>query len=60
MRQALEAVHRGWGVSVVIGVAEAGKEYLHARVQLRNRPGWKGTAFARARPYRRPKIFDCT
>jgi len=26
MRQALEACHRGWGVSVVIGVAEAGKE----------------------------------
>ena len=31
MRQALEACHRGWGVSVIIGVAEAGKEIQPGR-----------------------------
>jgi len=34
MRQALEACHRGWGVSVIIGVAEAGKEIATRPFQL--------------------------
>ena len=54
MRQALEACHRGWGVSVVIGVAEAGKEIATRPFQLVTGRVWKGTAFgARARPHRR-------
>lgn len=45
MRAALEASHRGWGQSIVIGVAAAGKE-LHTRpFQLVTGRQWKGTAF---------------
>src|SRR3974377_760410 len=42
MRQALESCHRGWGVSVVIGVAEAGKEIATRPFQLVTRRGVKG------------------
>ena len=49
MRQALEACHRGWGVSVVIGVAAAGKE-IHTRpFQLVTGRVWKGSAFGGVR-----------
>src|SRR6187399_2591340 len=48
MRQALEACHRGWGVSVVIGVAESGKE-IATRPFLVTGRVWKGTAFGGAR-----------
>ena len=45
MRQALEACHRGWGVSTVIGVAEAGKEIATRPFQLVTGRVWKGSAF---------------
>jgi S-(hydroxymethyl)glutathione dehydrogenase / alcohol dehydrogenase len=49
MRQALECCHRGWGVSVIIGVAGAGRE-IHTRpFQLVTGRTWKGTAFGGAR-----------
>ena len=38
MRQALECCHRGWGKSVIIGVAGAGQEIAHAAVPARHRP----------------------
>src|SRR3977135_3773286 len=44
MRQALECCHRGWGVSVIIGVAGAGKEIATRPFQLVTGRGWKGTA----------------
>ena len=49
MRQALEAAHRGWGVSTVIGVAEAGREISTRPFQLVTGRTWKGTAFGGAR-----------
>ena len=49
MRQALEASHRGWGVSVVIGVAGAGLEIKTRPFQLVTGRTWKGTAFGGAR-----------
>ena len=49
MRQALEACHRGWGVSVVIGVAEAGREIATRPFQLVTGRVWKGSAFGGAR-----------
>jgi S-(hydroxymethyl)glutathione dehydrogenase/alcohol dehydrogenase len=49
MRQALECCHRGWGVSVVIGVAGAGKEIATRPFQLVTGRVWKGTAFGGAR-----------
>ena len=49
MRQALEACHRGWGESIVIGVAEAGKEISTRPFQLVTGRVWKGTAFGGAR-----------
>ncbi len=59
MRQALEACHRGWGVSVVIGVAEAGKEISTRPFQLVTGRVWKGTAFGGARGRTDvPKIVD--
>jgi S-(hydroxymethyl)glutathione dehydrogenase/alcohol dehydrogenase len=59
MRQALEACHRGWGVSVVIGVAEAGTEIATRPFQLVTGRGWKGTAFGGARGRTVvPKIVD--
>lgn len=45
MRAALEAAHRGWGVSVVIGVAAAGQEIATRPFQLVTGRTWKGTAF---------------
>jgi len=45
MRAALEACHKGWGVSVVIGVAAAGKEISTRPFQLVTGRVWKGTAF---------------
>jgi S-(hydroxymethyl)glutathione dehydrogenase/alcohol dehydrogenase len=49
MRQALECCHRGWGVSVVIGVAGAGQEIKTRPFQLVTGRVWKGTAFGGAR-----------
>src|SRR6188768_2091829 len=49
MRQALEASHRGWGQSVVIGVAGAGQEISTRPFQLVTGRTWKGTAFGGAR-----------
>jgi S-(hydroxymethyl)glutathione dehydrogenase/alcohol dehydrogenase len=45
MRQALECCHRGWGVSVIIGVAGAGQEISTRPFQLVTGRTWKGTAF---------------
>lgn len=49
MRQALESAHRGWGVSVIIGVAGAGQEIATRPFQLVTGRTWKGTAFGGAR-----------
>jgi S-(hydroxymethyl)glutathione dehydrogenase/alcohol dehydrogenase len=49
MRQALETCHRGWGVSVIIGVAGAGQEIATRPFQLVTGRVWKGTAFGGAR-----------
>ena len=49
MRQALECCHRGWGESVIIGVAESGKEIATRPFQLVTGRTWKGTAFGGAR-----------
>ncbi|HEY6577846.1 MAG TPA: S-(hydroxymethyl)glutathione dehydrogenase/class III alcohol dehydrogenase [Rhizomicrobium sp.] len=49
MRQALECCHRGWGVSVIIGVAPAGREISTRPFQLVTGRVWKGTAFGGAR-----------
>jgi len=45
MRQALECCHKGWGVSVIIGVAGAGQEIATRPFQLVTGRVWKGTAF---------------
>jgi S-(hydroxymethyl)glutathione dehydrogenase / alcohol dehydrogenase len=59
MRQALESCHRGWGTSVVIGVAEAGKEISTRPFQLVTGRVWKGSAFGGARGRTDvPKIVD--
>ena len=49
MRQALECCHRGWGVSVIIGVAGAGQEISTRPFQLVTGRVWKGTAFGGAK-----------
>ncbi|TCD01896.1 S-(hydroxymethyl)glutathione dehydrogenase/class III alcohol dehydrogenase [Erythrobacteraceae bacterium CFH 75059] len=49
MRQALECCHKGWGTSVIIGVAEAGKEIATRPFQLVTGRNWRGTAFGGAR-----------
>jgi S-(hydroxymethyl)glutathione dehydrogenase/alcohol dehydrogenase len=49
MRQALECTHRGWGVSVIIGVAGSGQEIKTRPFQLVTGRVWKGTAFGGAR-----------
>jgi S-(hydroxymethyl)glutathione dehydrogenase/alcohol dehydrogenase len=49
MRTALESAHRGWGTSVVIGVAESGKEISTRPFQLITGRVWMGTAFGGAR-----------
>jgi len=59
MRQALECCHRGWGVSVIIGVAGAGQEISTRPFQLVTGRVWKGTAFGGARGRSDvPKIVD--
>ncbi|GLQ39376.1 S-(hydroxymethyl)glutathione dehydrogenase [Rhizobium albus] len=59
MRQALEAAHRGWGESIVIGVAGAGQEISTRPFQLVTGRVWKGTAFGGARGRTDvPKIVD--
>ena len=49
MRSALESAHKGWGTSVIIGVAPAGAEISTRPVQLVTGRTWKGTAFGGAR-----------
>ncbi|HUG60718.1 MAG TPA: S-(hydroxymethyl)glutathione dehydrogenase/class III alcohol dehydrogenase [Methylomirabilota bacterium] len=59
MRQALECCHRGWGESIIIGVAEAGKEIAARPFQLVTGRVWRGTAFGGARGRTDvPKIVD--
>jgi S-(hydroxymethyl)glutathione dehydrogenase / alcohol dehydrogenase len=59
MRQALECCHKGWGVSVIIGVAEAGAEISTRPFQLVTGRTWKGTAFGGAKSRTQiPKIVD--
>jgi len=59
MRQALEACHRGWGTSIVIGVAESGKEISTRPFQLVTGRNWRGTAFGGAKGRTDvPKIVD--
>ncbi|MDE2351967.1 MAG: zinc-binding dehydrogenase, partial [Alphaproteobacteria bacterium] len=49
MRQALECCHRGWGQSIIIGVAGAGQEISTRPFQLVTGRVWRGTAFGGAR-----------
>jgi S-(hydroxymethyl)glutathione dehydrogenase/alcohol dehydrogenase len=59
MRQALECCHKGWGTSVIIGVAGAGQEIRTRPFQLVTGRVWKGTAFGGARGRTDvPKIVD--
>jgi S-(hydroxymethyl)glutathione dehydrogenase/alcohol dehydrogenase len=59
MRQALECCHKGWGVSVIIGVAPSGAEISTRPFQLVTGRVWKGTAFGGARGRTDvPKIVD--
>ncbi|MBN9241548.1 MAG: S-(hydroxymethyl)glutathione dehydrogenase/class III alcohol dehydrogenase [Mesorhizobium sp.] len=59
MRQALECSHRGWGQSIVIGVAGAGQEISTRPFQLVTGRSWRGTAFGGARGRTDvPKIVD--
>ena len=59
MRQALECCHRGWGVSVIIGVAGGGQEISTRPFQLVTGRVWKGTAFGGAKSRTQvPRIVD--
>lgn len=59
MRISLECCHKGWGVSVIIGVAGAGQEISTRPFQLVTGRVWKGTAFGGARGRTDvPKIVD--
>ncbi|MFY9514247.1 MAG: S-(hydroxymethyl)glutathione dehydrogenase/class III alcohol dehydrogenase [Rubrivivax sp.] len=59
MRQALECTHRGWGKSVIIGVAESGREISTRPFQLVTGRVWMGSAFGGARGRTDvPKIVD--
>ena len=59
MRQALECVHRGWGESIIIGVAASGQEIATRPFQLVTGRVWKGSAFGGARGRTDvPKIVD--
>jgi S-(hydroxymethyl)glutathione dehydrogenase / alcohol dehydrogenase len=59
MRQALECAHRGWGESIIIGVAPSGAEIATRPFQLVTGRVWKGTAFGGARGRTDvPKIVD--
>ncbi len=59
MRQALECCHRGWGESIIIGVAGAGQEISTRPFQLVTGRVWRGTAFGGAKSRTQvPKIVD--
>ena len=59
MRQALECSHRGWGESIIIGVAASGKEIATRPFQLVTGRVWSGTAFGGVRGRTEvPKIVD--
>nr|HMR07543.1 zinc-binding dehydrogenase [Polyangiaceae bacterium] len=59
MRQALECCHKGWGESIIIGVAPAGAEIATRPFQLVTGRVWRGTAFGGARGRTDvPKIVD--
>ena len=59
MRQALECCHKGWGTSVIIGVAGAGQEISTRPFQLVTGRNWRGSAFGGARGRTDvPKIVD--
>jgi S-(hydroxymethyl)glutathione dehydrogenase / alcohol dehydrogenase len=59
MRQALECCHKGWGVSVIIGVAGAGQEISTRPFQLVTGRVWKGSAFGGAKGRTQvPQIVD--
>jgi S-(hydroxymethyl)glutathione dehydrogenase/alcohol dehydrogenase len=59
MRQALECCHKGWGQSIIIGVAESGKEISTRPFQLVTGRVWRGSAFGGARGRTDvPKIVD--
>ena len=59
MRQALECCHKGWGESIIIGVAAAGKEISTRPFQLVTGRVWKGTAFGGAKGRTQvPQIVD--
>ncbi|MXS81941.1 S-(hydroxymethyl)glutathione dehydrogenase/class III alcohol dehydrogenase [Nitrosomonas oligotropha] len=59
MRQALECTHKGWGRSIIIGVAEAGAEISTRSFQLVTGRKWEGSAFGGARGRTDvPKIVD--
>lgn len=59
MRQALECCHKGWGTSIIIGVAGAGQEISTRPFQLVTGRTWKGTAFGGAKGRTDvPKIVD--
>jgi S-(hydroxymethyl)glutathione dehydrogenase/alcohol dehydrogenase len=59
MRQALECAHKGWGESVIIGVAGAGEEITTRPFQLVTGRSWRGSAFGGARGRTQvPKIVD--
>jgi S-(hydroxymethyl)glutathione dehydrogenase/alcohol dehydrogenase len=59
MRQSLECCHKGWGQSIIIGVAESGKEISTRPFQLVTGRIWKGSAFGGARGRTDvPKIVD--
>ena len=59
MRTALESAHKGWGESIIIGVAPAGAEISTRPFQLVTGRTWKGTAFGGVRGRTEiPKIVD--
>jgi len=59
MRQALESCHKGWGESIIVGVAAAGKEIATRPFQLVTGRVWKGTAFGGAKGRTQvPRIVD--
>jgi len=59
MRQALECTHKGWGESIIIGVAASGKEISTRPFQLVTGRSWRGTAFGGAKGRTQvPKIVD--
>ena len=59
MRAALESCHRGWGQSIIVGVAGSGQEIATRPFQLVTGRVWRGTAFGGARGRTDvPKIVD--